>query len=41
MLLEVALAGLRALDQLDYFELTRKNLRDAAQLRELLGQVAQ
>jgi glycosyltransferase involved in cell wall biosynthesis/2-polyprenyl-3-methyl-5-hydroxy-6-metoxy-1,4-benzoquinol methylase len=36
-----ALAGLRALDQLDLFELARKKLLDDAQLRELLGQVAQ
>jgi len=38
---ESALAGLRALDQLDLFELARKKLLDDAQLRELLGQVAQ
>ena len=38
---ESALAGLRALDQLDLFELSRKKLLNDAQLRELLGQVAQ
>jgi GT2 family glycosyltransferase/glycosyltransferase involved in cell wall biosynthesis/2-polyprenyl-3-methyl-5-hydroxy-6-metoxy-1,4-benzoquinol methylase len=36
-----ALAGLRALDQLDLFELIRKKLLNDAQLRGLLGQVAQ
>jgi hypothetical protein len=36
-----ALVGLRALDQLDLFELARKKLLNDAQLRELLGQVAQ
>ncbi len=38
---ESALAGLRALDQLDLFELGRKKLISEGQLRELLGQVAQ
>jgi hypothetical protein len=38
---DTALAGLRALDQLDLFELSRKKLLNDAQLRELLTQVAQ
>lgn len=38
---EAALAGLRSLDQLDLFELGRKKLISDAQLRDLLGQVAQ
>ena len=38
---ESALLGLRALDQLDLFELIRKKLLNDEQLRGLLGQVAQ
>jgi len=38
---EAALTGLRALDQLDLFELARKKLINDEQLRDLLGQVAQ
>jgi len=38
---ESAVAGLRALDQIDLFELSRKELLNDAQLRELLAQVAQ
>ena len=38
---ESALSGLRALDQLDLFELIRKKLLNDEQLRGLLGQVAQ
>ena len=36
-----ALAGLRALDQLDLFELARKQLLDDAQLQQLITQVGQ
>lgn len=36
-----ALAGLRALDQLDLFELARKQLLDDAQLQQLINQVGQ
>jgi GT2 family glycosyltransferase/glycosyltransferase involved in cell wall biosynthesis len=38
---ESAITGLRALDQLDLFELARKKLLDDAQLQQLLGQVEQ
>jgi len=38
---DAAVAGLRALDQLDLFELARKKLIDDAQLQQLIDQVGQ
>lgn len=38
---ETAMAGLRALDQLDLVELSRKKMINDAELRKILGQIAQ